>query len=759
MAEPAAGSGGPPRRIILLSDGTGNSAASFFPTNIRRIYEALDLADPPQPRQPRQFAFYDDGVGTSGFRPLALLGAAFGYGLARNVRELYAFLCRTYRPGDEIHAFGFSRGAFTVRLLAGLILHEGIVRYDGDEAALQRKVRAAFRTYRKARYRGRPLAMLLHAVKTAWDRLWSRLTGAEGQYYRPAENIGGPGAPEAEKPRITFLGCFDTVDAYGLPFDELTRAWDALVFPLTLPDANLHPRVLRACQALSLDDRRETFFPRLWNEAGEAKAGTPGERITQVWFAGMHADVGGGYPDDALAHVALGWMVQQAARTGLRFKEPVLERQRSRADENGPMHDSRRGLGSYYRYRPRNLNALARQDRFTSGGTDIVIHRHRVHESVFRRSADGTQGYVPINLPDRFEVVRRGGGREEGSACLGVGAAGMQALAERREWAWNWVWWRRLAYFWTLLATLALLGAPFALTNRSCSSWACFIAPLIEAAGLALPAFAAPWIETYAANPASFATLVLAILLGLGAGSWLDTRIDDTMRQGWYALVPGAPVPAGGGPAARPPGRLNRAVQRLRHAAGYLALAHAAKRFGLPAAAALLAGWLALGLLNAASLAAYASLGGLCPASNGSRPVEAGAPRLLHFDTRATCAATGLWLEEGATYRIRLHVPPDPQAPGAPPWRDGSLPAWPNGIRAADQPWTMAAFIPFRAALRQPWFRLLARVGRRVARISTRRNGACSPVRQRGTCTRPSSPRGAPARSISSSTMRCCCWG
>jgi uncharacterized protein (DUF2235 family) len=120
------------KHIILLSDGTGNSSSSLFKTNVRRVYEALDLADPQKPRIPRQFAFYDDGVGTSSFRPLALLGGAIGFGLSRNVRDLYAFLCRTYDDGDRIYAFGFSRGAFTIRILISLIMNQGLVPYNGN---------------------------------------------------------------------------------------------------------------------------------------------------------------------------------------------------------------------------------------------------------------------------------------------------------------------------------------------------------------------------------------------------------------------------------------------------------------------------------------------------------------------------------------------------------------------------------------------------------------------------------------------------
>src|SRR5882757_4276523 len=97
------------KRIILLSDGTGNSAAKVWRTNVWRVFESIDLSNS------EQVAYYDDGVGTSSFKPYAILGGAFGYGLKRNVIDLYKFACRNHRnPEDEIFAFGFSRGAFTI---------------------------------------------------------------------------------------------------------------------------------------------------------------------------------------------------------------------------------------------------------------------------------------------------------------------------------------------------------------------------------------------------------------------------------------------------------------------------------------------------------------------------------------------------------------------------------------------------------------------------------------------------------------------
>ena len=107
------------KNIVLLSDGTGNSAAKLMRTNVWRMYEALDLT------RPDQVAIYNNGVGTSSFKPLAVLGGAIGFGLKRNVLDLYMFACRNYvaasagRESDRIYAFGFSRGAFTIRVLVG----------------------------------------------------------------------------------------------------------------------------------------------------------------------------------------------------------------------------------------------------------------------------------------------------------------------------------------------------------------------------------------------------------------------------------------------------------------------------------------------------------------------------------------------------------------------------------------------------------------------------------------------------------------
>src|SRR5258707_4065149 len=134
------------KNIVLLSDGTGNSSAKVLKTNVWRLYQALDLKNPET-----QIAYYDDGVGTSSFKPLAILGGVFGFGLKRNVIDIYSFCCRNYAEGCRTYGSGFSRSAFTIRVVAGFIARIGLIRYDGNDEHLARDAEIAYREYRKER--------------------------------------------------------------------------------------------------------------------------------------------------------------------------------------------------------------------------------------------------------------------------------------------------------------------------------------------------------------------------------------------------------------------------------------------------------------------------------------------------------------------------------------------------------------------------------------------------------------------------------
>ncbi|HEX8308711.1 MAG TPA: DUF2235 domain-containing protein, partial [Allosphingosinicella sp.] len=304
-----------PKSIILFSDGTGNSSAKLFKTNVWRMYEAVDLG-PPQEGKRKQIAFYDNGVGTSALKPLAALGSVFGIGLRRNILDIYRYACRNYAEGDCIYGFGFSRGAFTMRLAIGLITDQGLVP-STDEAELQWKSEEAWRAYRK-RYVPRQwggLTKLGRAIGAGWRRLSGGTPGA----YDPSEN---------RHPIIEFVGVWDTVGAYGGPITEITRAIDNWIVRLTMFDYKLNPKVRRARHALSIDDERDAFRPIPWDEIAESEMVAAADKIAQpwmnkgrleqVWFTGMHADVGGGYPDESLSFVSFLWMMEEAKKAGLR---------------------------------------------------------------------------------------------------------------------------------------------------------------------------------------------------------------------------------------------------------------------------------------------------------------------------------------------------------------------------------------------------------------------------------------------------------
>src|SRR5262245_37807822 len=131
-----------PRNLVVFADGTGNSAAKAFKSNVWRLYQALDLTGDDQ------IAVSHDGVGPSSFKRLQVLGLALGVGVKRNVIDLYKFLCRNYTDGDRIYGFGFSRGAFTIRLLAGLIYRQGLISFKSEEE-LDRQAVNAYRAFRK----------------------------------------------------------------------------------------------------------------------------------------------------------------------------------------------------------------------------------------------------------------------------------------------------------------------------------------------------------------------------------------------------------------------------------------------------------------------------------------------------------------------------------------------------------------------------------------------------------------------------------
>ncbi|QUJ70239.1 DUF2235 domain-containing protein (plasmid) [Photobacterium sp. GJ3] len=354
------------KNIILLSDGTGNSAAKLNKTNVWRTYKAIDYNN----QEVIQISLYDDGVGTSSFKPLKLLGGAFGYGLRRNVIDLYLFLSRNYKPGDHIYCFGFSRGAFTIRVLIGFIANRGLINFNGESPDKMRKEAIQkFSEYRKN-----------------WK---NRVEGTDHT------NVIQQLNPEI---KIKFVGLWDTVDAYGAPIKFMKEIVNKF-FHLYLPDHHLSHIVEKACHALAIDDERETFHPVLWeNEVEESsKTSKNPPRIEQVWFSGMHSNVGGGYPDDDLSYVPLIWILEKAQAAGLIIDHHIFSNYLKRANPHGKMYDSRKGLGIFYRYSPR---VIAERCNICGKEKPITL----VDKSVIHRLSQNITGYAPIALPTSIIV-------------------------------------------------------------------------------------------------------------------------------------------------------------------------------------------------------------------------------------------------------------------------------------------------------------------------------------------------------------------
>ncbi|MFM2411646.1 MAG: hypothetical protein RL481_2474, partial [Pseudomonadota bacterium] len=437
------------RTIALFSDGTGNSSAKLQKTNVWRLYEALDLGYPSAHCRDDgidnsdnvQIAYYDDGVGTSAFKLLAMLGGVFGFGLARNICDIYKFLCRNYREDDPIFAFGFSRGAYTIRLLVGMIAQFGVVDYrnerdlDFDARDLWSEYRRQLHTnnmasdlvvcaaralrrkvigLKRAVFRQRPYAAGLKELRARHGQLpppsflrewWTHWFLSEEE--REATKLKPMG------PDIAFVGVWDTVAAYGGPFIEITRALDEWLWPLTMSNYRLSPKVQRARHALAIDDKRDAFLPLLWDETGEEDAQSKNPRLQQTWFAGMHSDVGGGYSDESLSFVSLYWMIEHAEESGLRILPEYRERIKQFRNVYGPLHNSRGGGGSLYRYQPRYIAAWIAADeqnraipatrifrdptidrgRYKDHG--LLKHPIRLHKSVVERLLASTDGYGP----------------------------------------------------------------------------------------------------------------------------------------------------------------------------------------------------------------------------------------------------------------------------------------------------------------------------------------------------------------------------
>jgi len=297
------------RSIVLCLDGTWNKPGQKdqgveTKTNVRKLYEALANG-------PDQIRGYFSGVGTDPGEKVS--GGAFGWGLFDQIKDGYRHLREHFTPGDRIYIFGFSRGAYSARSLAGMILRCGVIRKDVQDVKVSGLVTALVTTQQdrnlKIDVTDKAFAMYKHA--------YEKKNLPEVEQFKRDYCTDTP---------VRLVGVWDTVGALGIPDElfipalrRLDKAIDAKLYGFL--DTDLSTRVEAAYHAVAIDEHRRPFVPTLWTDASGAapRVNVAGSNVEQVWFAGAHSNVGGGYADTGLSDIALKWMTDRASSNGLQF--------------------------------------------------------------------------------------------------------------------------------------------------------------------------------------------------------------------------------------------------------------------------------------------------------------------------------------------------------------------------------------------------------------------------------------------------------
>ena len=282
------------KRIAVFADGTWNSPEKSRATNVLRMARAVK----PEAGGRQQVVFYDWGVGTDRKK---LSGGITGAGIDKNIMDCYRFLVHNYDDDDQLFFFGFSRGAYTARSLAGFIRNCGILKREHAS-----KIPDAYRLYRKRTRASRPDE--LESVQFRRDFAVANITPIE------------------------FVGAWDTVGALGIP----VPFWGTLnEQEFLFHDTEPSKIVQHARHAVSIDENREDFAPVLWSDK-------PNVDIQQVWFAGAHSDIGGGYRERGLSDCASQWMLNEAQAFGLEFESHFVDA--IKPDPGVKLHNERRGI-------------------------------------------------------------------------------------------------------------------------------------------------------------------------------------------------------------------------------------------------------------------------------------------------------------------------------------------------------------------------------------------------------------------------------
>jgi uncharacterized protein (DUF2235 family) len=281
------------KRLILCFDGTWNAVQD--PDTVTNVVKLAEAVRSTAKDGVTQAVYYNSGVGSGG-RLDQFVGGTFGYGLRGNVKRGLAFLSLNYEPGDEIYLFGFSRGAYSARALAGVIGAAGIPK--------QIEFRELERVWNY--YRLRPKFLQRRKRKAELREELSELTW---------------------RPEIECVGVWDTVGSYGIPagygLGALARLFTA--WTRGFHDSEIGKHIKVGLHALAVDERRRPFAPNLWAAAKDQ--GRIKSHVEQVWFPGSHSNIGGGYANCGLSDLALTWMIARvSALTALEFDQSELSK-------------------------------------------------------------------------------------------------------------------------------------------------------------------------------------------------------------------------------------------------------------------------------------------------------------------------------------------------------------------------------------------------------------------------------------------------
>jgi len=355
------------KRLAIFLDGTWNSVESN--TNVWRM-RAL-CATKGQDGVP-QLVYYS--VGVNGF-----LGGVFGQGLDENIRLAYEWLIENYNPGDEIFIFGFSRGAYTARSLAGLIAMDGVLKAGSPIG-----ISELFDRYRKG------------DEETIW-RLREMQNAGEVSNFTEQEKWL---LKYSQPANVNVIGVWDTVGSVGLAAGDIPgisrSSFDYL-------QTGLRIHILNGYHALALDEHRNDFAPTLWdvrhpkNPNAIVAPPRPLSGVEQRWFVGAHANVGGGYQTDLLAQAPLRWMMKKAETQGLTFRSEV---EPDGDSLKAPISDSYKafGYGLYHIVSSPLYRTVGRDPEVQENGTHINVNE-TIDVSVFARwRADSA--YRPANLAE-----------------------------------------------------------------------------------------------------------------------------------------------------------------------------------------------------------------------------------------------------------------------------------------------------------------------------------------------------------------------